>query len=341
MAGVFNSVVGGGKMVSNYLTNKNYLEQQLLPLQVYMDDIENVQRHLPNEIYKCRLAELESSYRTFMGFDYSVRVRTKKNTFELFKAERMKFERSNHCNQLLEQLIPGITRKLNPNTQLVVFNADITQLDPETEQVGSSEGQTYLSVYKTDKYKGGYLSGYTYQYTIKCWQNNQFIGETKAFWPEKTNEILKKFRMLKHMDSAYIKLYDRKNEGKYECVGGDCPDHDIYAWVDGVHIYRGIYQPLSPFTCDDIKELKLKQYNNNGWGTVELKHVVDGWNQAEYIYLAMKSMFDELSTIATLKIQEILTKNEVRLSRQQPVKANPVPKLDKPGYYKIWTRNMF
>ena len=133
-----SAVVGA---IGKFASNKYYLEQQLVPMQMYMDDIDKIMQHLPDERYKCRLRELETAYRDIMGFDHSVRVRTTPHNFELFKVLRMKFDRTPKSETLLNRLFPGVT--LNSKTQLVVFNSDITKLKENEKQVQNTDQNIY------------------------------------------------------------------------------------------------------------------------------------------------------------------------------------------------------
>jgi len=295
--------------IGAFASNKYYLEQQLVPMQVYMDDIDNIMQHLPDERYKCRLRELENAYRDIMGFDYSVRVRTAPHNFELFKALRMKFDRTPKSETLMNRLFPGIT--LNPETPLVVFNSNIAKLNENEEQVKNTDQNIYLSVGKTSEYKGSMISGYTYKYTIKCWENGTLRGETLAMWQTDVEKKMKEFRLLKGLNSVYIQPYDVNAEGKYDdeyAFGNNV--NDEYTWVDKIHFYRGVYPPLSPFTCGNIEQISFKTMNNNGWTHKALVSVVKSWTHVEYIYLAMKSMFEELGTIASLELKELMSVNK-------------------------------
>ena len=292
--------------IGAFASNKYYLEQQLVPMQVYMDDIDSIMQHLPDETYKCRLRELETEYRDIMGFDHSVRVRTAPHNFELFKALRMKFDRTPKSETLLNGLFPGVA--VDPETQIVVFNNDITKLTENKEQVKNTNQHIYLSVCKTSEYTGSMIAGYTYKYTVKCWENGSLRGETSAMWQTDVENKLKEFRLLKGLNSVYIQPYNVNAEGKYDGFG-NCDDE--YTWVDKIHFYRGVYQPLSPFTCGNLEQISFKCMNNNGWGVEALKSVLKGWTQVEYIYLAMKSMFEELGTIASLELKEQMSVKKI------------------------------
>jgi hypothetical protein len=323
MSAIF-SAIGAG------FSNKYYLEQQLIPMQVYMDDIDTIIKHLPSETYKCRLRELEYAYRDAMGFDQSVRIRTSKNNFELFKALRLKFESSNDSNKLLHKMFPQVTLGNDP---FIVFNEDITKLVPNEEQRGSETDVAYVSVYKTKEYKGNPISGYTYKYKINYWFNDKLLGETKPMWFDEVQKITKEIRLLKGLSSVYIQPYDTTAEGKYDDLLDECSDE--FTWVDKTSIYRGVYQPLSPFTCGNIKEVKFKCMNNNGWSTEALSSVIKGWLQVEYIYLAMKSMFEELGTLASLELKEQLAVHNSNIQKGLPI-AHAVPMA--PGIDEMFSR---
>ena len=318
--------------IGAFASNKYYLEQQLVPMQVYMDDIDTIIKHLPNETYKCRLRELEYAYRDTMGFDQSVRIRTSKNNFELFQAMRIKFDSSNDSNKLLQKMFPGVTLGNNP---FIVFNEDITKLAENKGQHGSDTEAdvAYVSVYKTKEYKGNPISGYTYKYIINYWLNDKLLGETKPMWFDEVQKKTKEMRLLKGLSSVYIQPYDTTAEGKYDDLVGECSDEFI--WVDKSHVYRGVYQPLSPFTCGNIKEIKFKCMNNNGWSAAALSSVIKGWTRVEYIYLAMKSMFEELGTLASLELKEQLAAHNSNIKKNLPI-AHAVPMA--PGIDEMYSR---
>lgn len=284
-----------GSTVNTVAGHKLYLERNLIPLQIYMDDIDNISQKISSLDsgsikYKCRLDDLQDRYRRVMGFDRFVMVKTPEDSFKLFEALNMEFDVGDEAKQMLLEIITMKYEgfEIENGMKLIVTNGESGEADELMDEMSDSLVLTYS---KTQ---------------IICYQNNnKIVGQTDVMDETKIYEILQRFRLLKHLNRVYIQTEKSEIPGKYEW-GDEIPGK--YEWVGEESIYRGAYKPLSPLTCNRIKNSNIKS-KGSGYNTKYVKALVSQWNNLEYIYTALKAQFEEINLQFTLQLTESANKN--------------------------------
>lgn len=313
IVGTAASYIGGA--ISAFATNKYYLEQQLIPMQVYMDDIETFMRYLPTS-YKCRLKSIERDYRINMRVDSYVRIKIsrQKDEYELFANLRMQFKPTERMTQQIQTLIG---KTINPTISVCI------SLRPnDLYQNGSI--QFTIRQYKNKsltRLNAAYFEDNkrdtTKEYALYCYDENK-----QELWVQDYNTlseistVLQPLQLSKHLERVFVQTYDtsRDQHGYEEFTRKS--DEDVFAWVSVDCIYRGVYRPLSPLRCSSVKVFRIRpeELNNNGWNSEASMAVVNAWLNIEYLYIALKSMFEEIRTLRSLKIEDDVSglHNEIR-----------------------------
>ena len=278
------------------ITNKQYyLEQNLIPLQIYMDDISDISQKISNLMdsesnkYKCRLDDLHDRYRRVMGFDRFVMVKTLEGSFKLFEALMMEFDVGEEAKQMLLKIFKNFEIKndieLN-DIKLIVTNGESDEADEIIDKMSDSLILTYSET------------------QIKFYHNQQSVGETAEMDKIKINEILQKFRTFQ-LKRVYVQTQKSEN---HRLVLNERPN--IYKWVDKESIYRGAYKPLSLLTCHRIINSRIKSNNYSAFNTEYAKALFSQWNKLEYIYIALKAMFEEINIQFTLQLAKSADENK-------------------------------
>jgi len=296
---VINSIINVGTTVgtaaSKVAGTKYYLEQNLIPLQIYMDDISDISHKISSLMdsgsikYKCRLDDLHDRYRRVMGFDRFVMVKTLEGNFKLFEALKMEFDVREKAKQMLLEII---TKKyegfeIENGMKLIVTNGD------EADEIMDKMSDTLILTYSETQ--------------IKCYHNQEIVGETAKMDKTKINEILQKFRTLEYLNRVYVQTYKSESQNNRFMLT-EIPNK--YKWVDKKSIYRGAYKPLSQLTCHRIKNSNIKSNNYSGYNTKYVKALVSQWNELEYIYIALKAMFEEINIQFTLQLAKSADENK-------------------------------
>ena len=274
------------------ITNKQYyLEQNLIPLQIYMDDISDISQKISNLMdsesnkYKCRLDDLHDKYRRIMGFDRFVMVKTQNGSFKLFEALMMEFD-VGEAKQMLLKIFKNFEIKndieLN-DVKLIVTNG-------ESDEIIDKMSDSLILTYSETQ--------------IKFYHNQQSVGETAEMDKIKINEILQKFRTFQ-LKRVYVQTQKSEN---HRLVLNERPN--IYKWVDKKSIYRGAYKPLSSLTCHRIINSRIKSNNYSAFNTEYAKALFSQWNKLEYIYIALQAMFEEINLRFTLQLTKSANENK-------------------------------
>ena len=319
--------VGGAVATVN--SNKYYLEQQLIPMQVYMDDIDAFLPYL-TDTQRCRLNTIEHDYRVTMGFDRYVRVKVGASKYLLFRNKRMQFEQTAEMTQCIQRLIG--TSVPNTSAPVLIY---LTPGDNSSEPGIQFTFTEYADTSRT-RLSAAYFDNpkdptHTHKYTLTCRGDD---GTELWFRNYKRSadvlEDLRPLLLCKHMQRVYIQTYDTtRDETQFGDFTRDS-ETDIYKWVEASCVYRGVYRPLSPVRCNHVQTCKMKrrEWNNDGWNMEALKAVFDAWNNVEYLYLALKSMFEEIVTLRTLQMDAKLQHVHNALAvAKSAVSPSPVPHM--------------
>jgi hypothetical protein len=300
IVGTAASYIGGA--VSSFATNKYYLEQQLIPMQVYMDDIETFMQYLPAS-HKCRLKSIERDYRINMRLDSYVRIKMAPKKYALFKNLRMEFKRNEKMTQQIQNIIGKTVRQnvsvcisLRPND--LYHNGSIQFTIRQYEDISMT--RLTAAYYNNPRDTSKKYALYCYdEKNVELWvQDYNTLSEIST--------ILQPLQLSKHLERVFVQTYNtEKDEQKF----GDfskTSDEDVFKWVPANCVYRGVYRPLSPLRCSSVQvfQIRAKELNNNGWNSEALKSVVNAWLNIEYLYLALKSMFEEIRTLVGLEIKD-------------------------------------
>jgi hypothetical protein len=304
---VITSIVNVGSTaisgVSSITNKKYYLEQNLIPLQIYMDDISDISQKISNLMdsesnkYKCRLDDLHDKYRRLMGFDRFVMVKTQNGSFKLFEALMMEFDVGEEAKQMLLEIITKKSDEfeIENGMKLIVTNGDEADeiIDKKINKKNNNNIPDSLIL--------------TYSETqIKCYYNQQSVGETAEMDKIKINEILQKFRTFQ-LNRVYVQTYKSESENNRFMLT-EIPNK--YKWVDKKSIYRGAYKPLSPLTCHRIQNSRIKSNNYSAFNTEYAKALFSQWNELEYIYIALKTIFEEINLRFTLQLAKSADENK-------------------------------
>jgi len=284
------------------ITNKQYyLEQNLIPLQIYMDDISDISQKISNLMdsesnkYKCRLDDLHDRYRRVMGFDRFVMVKTLEGNFKLFEALKMEFGVGDEAKQMLLKIFKNFEIKndieLN-DIKLIVTNGESDEADKIMDKMSDSLILTYSET------------------QIKCYHNQEIVGETAKMDKTKINEILQKFRTLEYLNRVYVQTYKSEN---HRFMLTEIPNR--YKWVGKKSIYRGAYKPLSQLTCHRIKNSNIKSNNYSAFNTEYAKALFSQWNELEYIYISLQAMFEEINLRFTLQLAKSANENKTSIDK--------------------------
>ena len=79
---MFNIGISGVKSV---LTNKDYLEKNLIPLQIYYTSKDKFQTNAVSKTNKCTINKIWERYEEIIGYNEFVNVKTTANTYETFR----------------------------------------------------------------------------------------------------------------------------------------------------------------------------------------------------------------------------------------------------------------
>ena len=299
IVGTTASYIGGA--VSAFQTKKYYLEQQLIPMQVYMDDIETFMQYLPKS-HQCRLKSIERDYRLNMRFDSYVRVKIAPKKYELFKNLRMQFKQ----NELMtDQIQTLIGKSINTNVPVCISLRPNDLYHNKSIQLTIHQYMdTSLSRFNAPYFEENKRDT-TKEYALYCYDENR-----NELWVQDYNTLseistlLRPLQLSKHLERVFIQTYDTSRDERKYGEFSRTSEEDIFKWVGSECIYRGLYRPLSPLRCSSVQMFQMTLLNNNGWNSQALKAVVDAWLNIEYLYLALKSMFEEIRTLQSLEIQD-------------------------------------
>lgn len=291
--------------IAAFNTNKYYLEQQLIPMQVYMDDIDAFMAHLtPKQI--CKLNTIERDYRINMRIDSYVRVKVDTNKYLLFENKRMVFVPTSILTERIHSLIQTPFNESVP-VVICLTPRDKPMLQGHIQFTIAEYDDTRRTRLTAPSYNNPKDKTRTNKYTLYCHGDD---GAELWFRNYKTlNEIysdLRPLQLCKGLRRVYIQTYDTTLDDRKFTDFLATSSENIYKWVDAACIYRGVYRPLSPIRCNLIKTCKIdsRKLNNDGWNTGALTAVVKAWNNLEYLYLALKSMFEEIRTLRTLQVED-------------------------------------
>lgn len=317
------SYIGGA--VSSFATNKYYLEQQLIPMQVYMDDIKTFMQYLPAS-HKCRLKSIERDYRINMRLDSYVRIKIAPQKYALFQNLRMQFKQTENMTQQIQTITGKTVRQnvpvcisLRPND--VYHNGSIQF----TIRQFTNMSMTRLTAayYNNPRDTSKEYALYCYdEKKVQLWvQDYNTLNEIST--------ILQPLQLSKHLERVFVQTYDtKKDEHKFGVILSTS-DEDVFKWVSANCIYRGVYRPLSPLRCSSVQvfHIEHRELNNNGWNSEALQAVVNAWLNIEYLYLALKSMFEEIRTLVGLEIKD----NISELHRQLDTLENRASQVQHPN----------
>ena len=276
--------------VTSITTKQYYLEQNLIPLQIYMDDISDISQKISNLMdsesnkYKCRLDDLHDRYRRVMGFDRFVMVKTQEGNFKLFEALMMEFDVGEEAKQMLLKIFKNF--EIENDVKLIVTNG-------ESDEIIDKMSDSLILTYSETQ--------------IKCYHNQEIVGETAKMDKTKINEILQKFRTLEYLNRVYVQTYKSESENNRFMLT-EIPNK--YKWVGKESIYRGAYKPLSSLTCHRIINSRIKSNNYSAFNTEYAKALFSQWNELEYIYIALQAMFEEINLRFTLQLTKSANENK-------------------------------
>lgn len=94
--------------------------------------------------------------------------------------------------------------------------------------------------------------------------------------------------------SFRLLIYDEDLKGTYEWNSYK----DEFWDAPKSYVFRGNYKPLSP-----LHDLPIKMFtrmNNSASDTLNLRSLLNKWNNVEYVYLAVKALFEEIRTLMVL-----------------------------------------
>ena len=99
-----------------------------------------------------------------------------------------------------------------------------------------------------------------------------------------------------------IQIYDESLEGKYNFAFMDTSDksRDKMKTISKASVFRGNYKPLSPLK--DLPIIPMSRMNNSRSYTSNITSLLQKWNNIEYVYIAMKSILEELRTLIVLEL---------------------------------------
>ena len=304
IVGTAASYIGGA--VSSFATNKYYLEQQLIPMQVYMDDIETFLQYLPIS-HKCRLKSIERDYRVNMRLDSYIRIKIAPEKYELFQNLRMEFKQTENMTQRIQTIIGKTVRQnipvcisLRPNDLYHNDSIQFTIRQYEDTSTTRLTAAYYNNPRDTSK-----------KYALYCYdENNVELWVQDYNTLSEISTILQPLQLSKHLERVFVQTYDTKKDEHKFGEFSSSSDEDVFKWVPANCIYRGVYRPLSPLRCSSIQvfQIQPRELNNKGWNSGALQAVVNAWLNIEYLYLALKSMFEEIRTLQSLEIKEDVSK---------------------------------